>query len=139
MLEDAVIPKKYKKSTGVIWLLRVVLVFVFCSFAWIFFASKSISDAFWIISHVFSGIENLGTYFGTGISVLGISIIDLLFLCISIFILMLYDFKSLRKDVIAAISSNKTFVRWSIYCFFVLWIMINCPVSNSTEFIYFQF
>lgn len=139
VIEDAVLPKKHKKSTGVIWVARVLLVFVFCSFAWIFFAAQTVQDAFYIISNIFVGIGEFGTYLYTGFSVLEISKIDLVFLCASMLLLIIYDYISLKRDVIDAVSSNKSFVRWCVYCVFVLWIIINLPVADSTEFIYFQF
>ena len=138
-IEDAVIPKKHKKSTGIIWGARVLLIFLFCSFAWIFFAAKSTPDAIYIITNIFAGIGDLSTYLHTGFSVLEISKIDMVFLSVSILLLIIHDYISLKMDVIAAISSNKRYIRWGVYCIFALWIIINLPVADSTEFIYFQF
>lgn len=139
VIEDAVLPKKHKKSRGVIWAVRVLFTFIFCSFTWIFFAAQTVQDAFYIISNIFVGIGDVGTYLHTGFSVLEISKIDLIFLCASMLLLIIYDYISLKKDVIDTVSSSKSFIRWCVYCMFALWIIINLPVSDSTEFIYFQF
>lgn len=138
-LESTLLPKKYPRSSGLPGLFRVIFVFCFCAFTWIFFVSNSVSDAFYVIANVWSGIASPISYISGGISSIGLGKVDLLFSAISIMGLITFDVFSLKKDVISAISSSKTAVRWTIYCVFTLWIILNLPVTDASEFIYFQF
>ncbi len=138
-LENAMIPKKYQKSTGILWWIRVLLVFVFCLFALIFFASDSIGDAIYVMRHLFTGIASPVEYIQSGFNAVGLEIVDFGFLMLSIMILTVYDYVSLKTDVISVISRQKNIVRWSIYVGFVVWIIMNLPAAKLSEFIYFQF
>lgn len=140
VIENIVFPKS--KSTdykGVAWLIRVLIVFCFCSFAWIFFAANTVSDAGYIITHMLDGVSSPSAYLHGGFSSIGLGKRQLLFLIPSLIGLIIYDYKSLKEDVIAAISNKKTTVRWIVYIFFLLWMIFNIPTTNATEFIYFQF
>lgn len=141
VIENIVVPKdKLKtKSKSIIWFLRVLFVFVFASFAWIFFVSNSLGDAIYVICHMFEGIASPIAYLHNGFSNIGLDKSDLVFLMPSIFALAIYDYVSLKTDVIEKISSNNVIVRWGIYIILMLWMVMNIPVSNQTEFIYFQF
>ena len=139
VLENAMNPKKYRKSTGVFWWIRTAFVFAFCSFAWIFFVSESIGDAFYVIGHLFVGIASPVEYIKSGFTDAGLEIVDFGFLMLSIMILTVYDYMSLKMDVISVISRGKGVVRWAAYVGFAVWVIINLPVANSSEFIYFQF
>ncbi len=140
IIENILIPKeKYKENKGVVWLIRVLLVFCFCSFAWIFFAANTVQDAVYIIGHSIDGIGSPISYLHSGFSSIGLRKKPLLFLAISLIGLMIYDYQSLKTDVITVISEKKTAERWLIYVFFLLWMIFNIPTTNATEFIYFQF
>lgn len=140
VVENAIISKKRQKSTGIIWWIRVLMVFIFASFAWIFFVSNSIGDAIYVIGHIFDGIHAPWLYLFKGFANLGLlNIANLLFLAISLLLLVVYDYISLKNDVITLISTKKMIVRWTVYVLFALWLVMNIPASNSSEFIYFQF
>lgn len=137
VIED-VISRKYRKSRD-IWLLRSIFVFLFCSFTWIFFVSNSISDAFYVISHMFNGINNPIVYIYKGFSDISFGKMELLFTGVSVIILFIYDYVALKRDIIHTLTSNNKTVRWLIYSLFVLWIIMKIPASETGEFIYFQF
>ena len=138
-LENLIIPKKHRSSSGVVRLIRIIFVFIFCCFAWIFFVSNSIDDAFYVISNLFSGISAPITYISRGLDALSLGTTDLFSIGVSVIILIVYDAFSIKKDVISTVSSYKPVIRWIIYCLFVLWLVLNLPVNNAAEFIYFQF
>ncbi len=140
VIENIIFPKSYH-SKGIVRCFRTLFIFLFCSFAWIFFVANSIGDAVYVIGHSLEGISTMGIYLylRAGFSDLGIWREDILFMGVSLLILFAYDFFSLKEDVITVISSKKTIFRWGIYCIFVLWIIINIPVVKNAEFIYFQF
>lgn len=139
VLENIIIPPKHRSSSGMAWCIRVLFVFAFCSFAWIFFVSNSLGDSVYVISHMWTGIASPIAYLRDGFTSIGLGKTDVLFLGISILMLAVYDAVSLKKDVINAISSNRTVIRWGIYIVFTLWFILNIPVTDAAEFIYFQF
>lgn len=139
ILENSVLHLNRKKKSSAIKVVKTIMIFAFCSFAWIFFVSASINDAVYVISHMFCGIKDPVVYLRDGVSAMDFAGIDKIVLCISLFILFLYDYVSLKNDVICIISSRRIVVRWAVYCIFVLWIIMNVPYNYSGEFIYFQF
>lgn len=138
-IENIIVPKSKRISKGIMWWIRVLFVFLFASFAWIFFVSNSIGDAGYVITHWANGITSPISYLKQGFTEIGLGKVDLAFLMPSLLMLVVYDYYSLKKDVILVISSKKTVLRWIIYLFFVIWIIMMIPVNNSAEFIYFQF
>lgn len=138
-IENLTISKSKQKSTGIVWWIRVLLVFMYVSLAWVFFVSNSIEDAVYVITHCFDGITYPIAYFAQGFSGIGLEKMEVFSLIPSFLVLVLYDYFSLKEDVITVISSKKTTLRWGTYCLFVLWIIMNIPVTHSAEFIYFQF
>lgn len=139
MVESRLIPKKYQTTTGVLRWIKVLVIFAFCSFAWIFFVAHSISDAMYVIHHLTDGIRNPVTYINNGFAKLGIGLYDKVFLAIPVFVLLLFDYHSLNDDVIEKISSYKMPIRWIIYVALVLSVMMNFTIDKPNEFIYFQF
>ena len=139
VIEDSLIPPKYLKSTGFLKWLRTLIILAFCTFAWIFFVSNSIGDSIYVISHIFTGINSPIIYLQAGLNNIGLGNMDLLIISISILILTVFDYNSLEKDVIVTVSSKKIIARWSIYIIFVLWLLMNLPITDSVEFVYFQF
>lgn len=139
VLENIFIPKKHRSSKGIVRIIRVVFVFLFCCFAWIFFVSNTIGDAFYVISNLFSGITAPITYLSRGLDALSLGTTDLFSIGVSVLILLIFDGLSVKRDVITKVSSYKLVTRWIIYSLFVLWTVLNLPVANAAEFIYFQF
>lgn len=139
VLENAIFGKVKQSRNFLIKWIRILLIFIFVAFAWIFFVSNSISDAFYIISNIFVGIRNPISYLHIGFSNLGLGKQEFIFTTFSLIILFIFDYMSLTEDVIIKISNTRESLRWIIYITFILWIIFNIPVVNSSEFIYFQF
>lgn len=121
---------------------KILTVFCFCSFAWIFFVSKSLSDALWIVSHMFDGLlVKPSVYFTEGIVSLGLDYYRLIYLVTVLVILLVYDELSLKFDVIEAIGKTKFSFRWIIYFSLVFFIISSfyLGLSDYGEFIYFRF
>ena len=137
--EKICVPKENKsKDYSVVWLLRVLVVFSFCSFAWIFFRANCLSDARYIITHLFNGISNPGQYILHGFSSIGLSNSKIIMPVISIIILTVYDFFSLKMDVIERISSRSIVIRYAFY-FGILLLVMFFKASGEAVFVYFQF
>ncbi len=139
IIEGMFITKKNLRSKGFIGAIRCVLCFAFCAFAWIFFVSDSLSEALYVITNMFCGASHPLTYFADGFEAVGLVKGAPVYLIISLVLMAAFDLCSMRKDVIEVISSRKKVVRWIIYVVFVLWIIINVPCTDTSEFIYFQF
>ncbi len=139
VLENLLIPKKYKNSTGVVRGIRIVLVFCFATLAWVLFASHSFSDGAYIITHMFDGITNISTYINSGLESLIMFKRQLLLLLVNIFVLAVFDYAALKQSPIETISAQKPAVRWAVYLLFMCLLVISIPVTDTTEFIYFQF
>ena len=138
--ENLLCPRRLRKpSTGVTAMIRMAAVFAVCCFAWVFFVSDCVSDAFYTLSHMFRGISDPIGYLTVGIDGMGLDFPKLSGLCLPIAVLAVFDWFSLKEDVIAAISSRKWYIRWPVYLALVLWLMIMLPSEQTSEFIYFQF
>ncbi len=131
------LPKR-KKNVKVGRILNIIVVFLFVALAWTFFASESLSDAVYIISHLFEGIGNPAAYLHNGMQT-NLPWESIRCLVISIFLLGIFDYASLKCDVIEKISSMKKGVRWSIYTAFLVWLLMNIQIADNSQFIYFQF
>lgn len=125
-------------AAGFRWLFKVFLVFVFCSFAWIFFRAGSMSDAIYMITHAFTGVIEPVNYLRMGFVDLGITKEKLLLFMINLGILCIFDFLSLKKDVITVIGALRMPIRWLMYYGIIMWIIFMFPDAGN-QFVYFQF
>ncbi len=119
--------------------LKIICVFAFTAFAWIFFRARTLTDAVYIIGHLFDGISNPVQYIKQGCESLAISQSAWVVCLGTIGLLGIYDGLSLKYDVIACISKWKIGFRWILYLVMVLLIMFCAPIGNASSFIYFQF
>jgi len=139
-----VIEKNVFKNTAIKkfslgWMLRVILVFCICSFAWIFFRANSFTDAAMIISNLFFGLDaGIINYLTTGVHAVGLTLKTITPMVISVLILIVYDFFSLKTDVIKWISSKHIVIRYSVYLFMLVFIIL-FRASGEAVFVYFQF
>lgn len=141
IIETLIYPKKkngekitYRKHW---W--QLPLTFGLLCFTWIFFRANTIQDAFWVISRLFWDIARPRTYLRTGITCLGISPAAAAGMLLTVVLLSVYDYVSLKCDVIEALSRQKCFVRWPVYVLLLVTIVLFSPKGVATEFIYFQF
>ena len=141
VIENAIVPKNLlkEKSKGCMWIIRVLFVFAFVSFAWIFFVSNSLGDAMYVIGHMFTGIASPISYLKKGFTDIGMGKEELIKECLLILILAIYDYFSLSRDVIDRISKKKTIIRWIVYICFGLIVVFLSQKGVAAEFVYFQF
>ena len=127
------------KRNPLLNLFSVFLTFMAVCLAWVFFRADSVSHAWRIISLSFHEIGNPYNYFRTAIICLDMSYAYMIYLSIPILLLTIFDYASLKRDVIAWISSRKPWVRYPVYIFLLLIILLFSEKGVSTEFYYFQF
>lgn len=127
------------KRNPLLNLFSVFLTFMAVCLAWVFFRADSVNHAWRIISLSFHEIGNPYNYFRTAVICLDMSYAYMIYLSIPVLLLTIYDYASLKRDVIAWISSRKPWVRYPVYIFLLLIILLFSEKGVSTEFYYFQF
>lgn len=134
-----------RKNHSKIWdALSVVLVFIFCNFAWIFFRAETTQDALWMIAHMFDGISSPVSYLITGYRQSGISDkLDLVSIFLALAVLAGFDFVDSKQDCIELLKKQNLLLRWSVYIVLsVVWIyawIASFAAETESNFIYFQF
>lgn len=128
--------EKKKQSGGIA---AGLLTFSAVCFAWVFFRADHLTDAWRIISSSFSGISDLEQYLKTAVICLNMTYGHMVYTGIPLLLLAVYDYASLKTDVIAYISSRKIWIRYPVYILFLLVILLFSEKGVSTEFYYFQF
>lgn len=139
VIENALLPKKYRESKGLFWWIRVAFVFAFCAFAWIFFVANSLNDAIYVITHMLYNLSSPIAYLLKGFRDIGMTRYVLAIELCVVMILFVYDYLSLKMDVIQKISEKNTVFRWAIYICFGLILIFFSQKGVAAEFIYFQF
>lgn len=119
--------------------LKTMLVFTFCSFAWIFFRADTMGQAWYFLEHMFDGLLQPVSYFAKSQKELAIDVY--LFSKITVMILMvfIFDWFNKKTDIIELLGKQRTVVRWGIYSIFVFLMIAFLPVTPGTDFLYFKF
>jgi D-alanyl-lipoteichoic acid acyltransferase DltB (MBOAT superfamily) len=121
-----------------VWWKRVIITFLIINITWIFFRTN-IKEAFYIIKNMFQGILKPELYFTAGIAELGIDWYSFITIMVFVLFLLVYDYISLKKDIILVVSGCSIIGRWLIYIIFILLICIFSQKGVAAEFVYFQF
>ena len=121
-----------------IFLLRIGIVFIFTTLAWVFFRVQTLPEAAHVFTHMLDGVENLYRYLHDGFHYMSIGRLRWLKLSACVVQLILYDSISLRTDVIDWISRKPFVLRHLIYIELVVLILL-FHATGETEFVYFQF
>lgn len=121
-------------------ILSTIFVFLFCSFAWIFFRAETLTDAVHIISHMFTGIGNFSAYIETGLIALGLNdTAALAYIFGLVFLLMLYDYLNKDNDLILTVTQKHPAFQWCFYTALGLFVVFFAQKGVAAEFVYFQF
>lgn len=118
---------------------QLPLTFILLCTSWIFFRANTIQDAFWILSRLFWDASRPLNYLKTAVICLDMPYISMFGMFLSVAVLGIYDYVSLKQDVITLISRQHFLVRWSVYILLLLVIALFSNKGIATEFIYFQF
>lgn len=130
---------KGEESGSKLRIVRILFVFIFVSFAWIFFRAQSLSDAAYVIRYTLSGVRHPMQYLKAGYHDLAIASKTIITCVGMVGLLGIYDAFSLKYDVIECIGRWKVGLRWLLYLAIVLLILFWAPIGNASSFIYFQF
>ncbi len=120
------------------WLMRIFAVLstnILILFAWIFFRSVSINDAFYIIIHMFKGFSWNNIYSTIN---LGLSAAEILICMCSLLLMLVIDCFQRGREYSGVFIQAPVIIRWLIYIIIIAGILM-FPVTSKNEFIYFQF
>ena len=131
-----VLEKLLSKGKQRLPVLRQAGVFLFCCITWVFFRAESFSDAFCLLSELGRGLAGNGCW---QFRVLQIDLPLLAQAAVSVTLLGIFDYCSLKTDVIDWVSRRSPVVKWGIYLLLIWLILCFMPVTGSSEFVYFQF
>ncbi len=129
---------KREPKTGWGKAIRILFTFILISVCAVMFRSQSVSDALYTYRNMFVFTGEFGQMIRTTFYQLGVSKAVLAQIGISLVILTVYDYISLKQDVIGVVSRMKKVKRRLIY--YALITLILCfRASGEAEFVYFQF
>ena len=122
----------------VIKLIRTAAVFSICSILWVFFRAPSFENASYLLRHMFDGIRDLHVYLYSLVA-LGLTKPKLAVIALELILLTLYDYCSLKTNVINRISALPPVIRWGIYVCF-LFLVAQCSLKGTAvQFVYAGF
>lgn len=128
-----------RKQNGFHWIIRVICVFCFVTFAQIFFRADTVWDALYIFKNMFNGLSNPSNYVISAARVLEIGKWQAVKIAVLyIFPLLTYDFISLKTDVCAWIGTQKYGLQ-CIYIAAMLFLILKFSYLGQSNFVYFQF
>lgn len=130
------------KRGAVAWWARVFLVFCFVMVAWVFFRAQNVNEAFYCFQHMFDGISSPIEYLYCGFSErhngIGITKNTLVRIAGSMALLAMFDYVSLKTDIIDWLNKKPTVTRHTFYCAIIL-IVAFFHAVGEVAFVYFQF
>jgi alginate O-acetyltransferase complex protein AlgI len=112
--------------------LQVAITFALVCFAWIFFRANTFSDALYVISHIITDVPSTRGF------LVGMGRREFAVLILSISAMEIVQVTQRRKDILALLASQPTWVRWTIYYCLVFAILLFGQFGRK-QFIYFQF
>ncbi|NSW92376.1 MAG: MBOAT family protein [Firmicutes bacterium] len=120
--------------------IRMVFTFSLVTFTWIFFRANTISDALYIIRHLFTDIGNITDtqYLINSISAMALTKFQFIVCIVGVIMVEAVHFLQRKRDVIEWISYRPVIIRWGIYSVLVT-ITFWLAFSETKQFIYFQF
>lgn len=120
---------------------NIALTFILVVFAWIFFRANSLSDAWFIVNHLFSGASDWVDLGMVSLQFRGMGL-NFLELCYSLGLVALvmgYDLIDSRAPFWESLQRRPRYVRWAT-CYAVLLLVLFFNSYNTAQnFIYFQF
>lgn len=122
---------------------QIILTFLLVDFAWIFFRSNSLNDAFGLIGRIITKWDPW-VLFDQSLYSLGLNQTEIHILCISLVILLMVDLVRYRyqKTLDVFLKEQCLWFSWGaifILFFIILIYGIYGPTFDAKQFIYFQF
>ena len=132
-------PKNYQPH-GLERVLKVLMTFTFCMFAWVFFRAQNLNEAIYVFGNMFRGFSMHLEYLHKGFVDINMDKVYFASVFILLSFLLMYEFYQLaNKDIINSISTQKKIIRWSVYVVLGLMVILLSPKDIIKVFVYFQF
>lgn len=121
-------------------IVQVTITNILVLFAWIFFRANNISDAFYIIANLFTGLENIFNLEMLRNAFIKMKLYQghLLIIVLSLVLMETVHILSRKRDFIDHIKNYPLLIRWSMY-YLILFFIVIFGKFGTYEFIYFQF
>tara|TARA_B100001964_G_C14222260_1_gene595869 strand:+ start:469 stop:1728 length:1260 start_codon:yes stop_codon:yes gene_type:complete len=132
--------KRFELAIGTSWFkyiyngFSILLVFTFWCFSLIFFRSDTLNDAFYISSHLFSGIQA-----SLSMDDIGLNKKELSTVFVSIGFLLTIQLFQTRTSIRSWLSKQPDIIRWFCYSALILSILFFGELQAQEDFVYFQF
>jgi len=120
---------------------QVFITFSLICFSWIFFRAKNVTDAWYVVTHLFSDLDKFSDFYPQ-ILALSSGRIDKAYFGISILSVMLMEyFHTIQRhgSIRHMLADKLVWFRWSLYYASVLTILFLGVFDVEKNFIYFQF
>ena len=118
---------------------RILMTFTLVCLAWIFFRSSNLSDAWYILTHMFQGLHKgfvpSGVY---RVLQMGLSRSDLVIAIFAILFMEIIHAIQRHRHIRHMLAERPIWLRWSVY-YVVVFGIIFLGVFQKQQFIYFQF
>ncbi len=114
-------------------LIQIGITFTLVNIGWVFFRANSLPDAFYILANMFKNISFNIPELNIGVGWFGL-IYCFIIIGFMEFVHLIQEHRGMRQFL----DNKPIWLRWSIYLTIILLILL-FGVSDSTEFIYFQF
>ena len=139
VIEDIIAEKKTKREkTKLWWWIKVLITFILIAGLFIVFRSNNMTDVHYIMEHLLDGVKTPSVYIYSGLVSMNIGKPFLIKATVMIVLLAVYDYASLKLDVIEWIGKQKVLIRWIIYVTLIM-LIIFWGSFGTSAFIYFQF
>ena len=137
---DASFTENQKTQKRIYTVGQTVITFALVSFAWIFFRANSMSDAFYVVTHLHNGVIHVTKAFWRMMIDMTLDWAKLFKLLICLVGLGVYDLFSKKRDVLSDMDKIPVVIRWIGYVAVVTAIIVEMVHGGTTQsFIYFQF
>lgn len=129
-----------KKNTDnkVYAILRKIVVFFFVAYAWVFFRVDNYRQGIYVTKALLSGITHPVEYFVNGINTLGVRGSVAWKVALYLVPLFVFDYISLKTDLIEWIKTRKTVVRHLVLILMIVLLLL-FGYAGESAFVYFQF
>lgn len=137
---ENILHRKPDSGRGHVWkrIVSMGVVFLFVCIGWVFFRSQTVEEAVYVFKNMFVGAGDIQEYMRKGYYDLALTRFRLIRIMASLIILAMFDYISLKKDVIELTGRLPVVLRWSIYYILIFYVIILGDFGSS-QFVYFQF
>jgi len=130
------------EGTAVAKLWQMIVTFHLVTFAWIFFRSNTLFDAYYVLSAIPKDLPKLLDFRYVQIQFrgLGLEQADLILCVVFVLIVFVMDILEVRIGTIwSKLLDKPLWIRWTVYYALIVLIIFFAPYSTAKNFIYLQF